>query len=126
MQLLSVFAGVGVLLAALGIYGVLGHEFRARRREIAVRLALGGSRQDILSLLSRRWLALVAAGTVGGLLASMGTTRIVQGLLFDAAATDPRILATVVAVLVAAAALAALGPVRRAMKVDPASALRQD
>lgn len=126
MQLLSVFAVVGLLLGALGVYGVLGHEFNARRREIAVRLAIGGSRQDILALLSRRWFALVAAGTFIGLLASLGSIRIVEGLLFDVAATDLRVLATVVAILVLAAALAALGPVRRAVKVDPVSALRQE
>lgn len=126
MQLLSVFAVVGLMLGALGMYGVLGHEFSARRREIAVRLAIGGSPQDILSLLSRRWFALVAAGTLGGLVASVGSARIVEGLLFDVAATDPRVMAWVIAILVVAAALAALGPVRRALKVDPASALKQE
>jgi putative ABC transport system permease protein len=126
MQLLSLFAVVGLMLGALGVYGVLGHEFNARRREIAVRLAIGGSRRDILALLARRWFALVAAGALGGLFASLGSTRIVQGLLFDVAATDPRVVAAVIAILLGAAALAALGPIRRAMKVDAASALRQE
>jgi ABC-type lipoprotein release transport system permease subunit len=68
----------------------------------------------------------VAACTLGGLLASLGSTRIVEGLLFDVAASDPQVVVTVIVILVVAAALAALGPTRRAMKVDPVSALRQE
>lgn len=125
MELLSVFAVAGLLLGALGVYGVLSHEFRGRRREIAIRLALGGRSRDIVRLVSRRWLGLVGAGIAAGLAGAIGSIRLFESLLFGIAATDLRLIATVIGIVAAVAAVAALGPIRRVARVDPASFLRQ-
>ena len=126
MQLVSLFAGVSLLLGAIGVYGVLAHEFAARQREVAVRLSLGGSRRHIAGLLSRRWCVVIGCGMLAGLLGAFGSTRIVRGLLFDVTPTSPALLITVTTVLLAVAALAGLAPLRRALRTDPATALRRN
>ena len=126
MQLVGAFSIVGLFLGALGVYGVLAHEFGARRREIAVRLAIGGSHRGILALLWRRWSVLVVPGIAGGVAGALATSRLVESLLFETGLTDPMVIVAAVGVLVASAAVAAVAPARRALAVDPALTLRQE
>jgi hypothetical protein len=126
MQLVGAFSVVGLFLGALGVYGVLAHEFNARRREIAVRLAIGGSQRGILALLWRRWSVLVVPGIAGGVAGALATSRLVESLLFETGLTDPMVIAAAVGVLIVAAAVAAVAPARRALAVDPALTLRQE
>jgi predicted permease len=126
MRLLGGFAAVGVFLGVLGVYGVIAHEFGQRRQELAIRVAIGGRRPDILRLLGRRWLAVVGAGIVVGLAGATAAQRLVGSLLYGTGPSDPLVLAFSVSVLAVAAALACLGPVRRALSVDPIIALREE
>lgn len=126
MQLVGAFSAIGLFLGALGVYGVLAHEFDVRRREVAIRLAIGGSRGGILALLWRRWSVLVGAGIAGGAAGAAASSRLVESLLFDTGLTDPWVVVTAIAVIVVSAALAAVGPARRALTVDPALTLRQE
>ncbi len=126
MQLVGVFSVVGLFLGALGVYGVLAYEFNARRREIAIRLAIGGSHRGILGLFWRRWAVLVGLGVTGGLAGALASSRLVESLLFETGLTDPMVIVAAVSVLVVAAAAAAVAPARRALAVDPALTLRQE
>jgi len=126
MQLVAVFSAVGLLLGALGVYGVLAYEFASRRKEIAIRLAIGGSRRGIVALLWRRWSVLVGLGIVGGLFGALASARVVESLLFETGLSDPVVVVAATAALTIAAGLAAIDPARRALAVDPALTLRQD
>ena len=121
----SLFATAGLLLAALGLYGVLAFAVNADRREIGVRLALGAGRLDVVRLIGGRGLRLAAVGVVIGTAAaygvSIGLMRLVEGAKFDL-----RLLGVAVAVLLAAATLAIVVPARRALRVDPLTSLRAD
>lgn len=124
--LLGMFAIVGLLLAAIGIYGLLAFLVAERTAEFGVRMALGGTPANILPLVLGRGMTLVAAGAFVGLNASLAATRLLQSLLFGVTPTDAATFAVVVLVLGAAALLAAYVPARRAMRVDPAVALRHE
>ena len=126
MQVLSGFAIAGLLLGVLGVYGVMAHEFGSRRREIAVRLAIGGSRWDIVSLMGREWILVVGTGVVAGLAGTVASSRLIASLLYGTAPHDPRVLGASLGALLVAALFACLVPVRRAVLVDPAVALRED
>jgi len=124
--LLSLFAGLALVLTAVGLYGVLAYAVALRTREIVIRMALGARRGDILRMVVRRGLALALTGVGIGLLAALLTTRLLRGLLFHVAPTDP---ATFVAsgLLLAAVALAASWlPARRATRLSPMEALRRE
>jgi putative ABC transport system permease protein len=126
MLLLGVFAGTALVLAAIGIYGVIAYTVTQRTREIGIRMALGAQRTDMLGMILRQSLTVVVIGIAIGLVASFGATRLVASLLYGVGANDVLTYASVVFLLGTAALLASYLPARRAMKVDPMVALRYE
>jgi len=124
--LIGTFAGSALLLAGIGIYGVIAAVVQQRTREIGIRLSLGATRAGVAVMVVRRCLSSVSAGAAVGLLAFWALRRFLASMLYDTSASDPRMLAIAVSVLAAAAALAAWIPARRAAHVDPAITLRLD
>ena len=126
MELLGIFAGVAVLLAAVGIYGVMSYSVSERTHEIGVRMALGAERSDVLGLIARLWLKLTLIGVAIGVALALGVARLISNFLFGVKPTDPLTYAAVAVGLSAVALLACYIPARRAMKVDPLVALRYE
>jgi putative ABC transport system permease protein len=124
MVLLAAFAVCALLLAVVGIYGVVSYSVTQRTRELGVRMALGAGAGDTLRLVLRRSMLLVVGGTVCGLLASVALTRVMSGLLYDISPLDPIVFVGVSSVLAAAGFVASFIPARRATRVDPMIALR--
>jgi putative ABC transport system permease protein len=124
LVLLGSFAGVALLLALIGIYGVISYAVVQRTGEIAIRMALGAQRSSVWKLVLRQGAALSAAGIVIGILASLGLTRLMSTMLFHVRPMDPVTLASVAAVVLATATLASFLPARRATRIDPMQALR--
>jgi ABC-type antimicrobial peptide transport system permease subunit len=122
--LIATFAGSALLLAGIGIYGVIASVVQQRTREIGIRLALGASRSTVALAVARRCLASVATGAVVGLLAFWPLRQVLASMLYDTSTGDPRMLAIAVAVLALVATLAAWIPARRAAHVNPATTLR--
>ncbi len=122
--LLSVFAGFALLLAGVGIFGVVSYGVVQRTREFGIRMAVGAERRDIVRLVLRQSLTPVLTGAMAGVLGAVVLAVLFRGLLFGVRATDPAILAAVVAVLALVAMGSALLPAMRASRVDPATALR--
>lgn len=125
-QMLSVFAALAMLLAALGIYGVMSYSVSQRTHEIGVRLALGASRQHVLKLMIWQGMKLAGLGMVIGLAGALALTSLMKSLLFGVSTTDPLTYGVVVSVLAVVALLACYLPARRATKVDPIIALRYE
>ena len=124
MRLLAGFAGVALLLAGIGLYGVVSYGVAQRTREVGVRVALGATRSDVLRLILSSGAVLVSLGLAVGVAAAVGTTRLLGSLVFGVSPLDAPTFAMAGAVLVAVAAAAHLIPARRALRVDPAVALR--
>ncbi|MCL4853572.1 MAG: FtsX-like permease family protein, partial [Bryobacteraceae bacterium] len=124
--LLGAFAATALLLAVIGIYGVMAYSVSQRTREIGIRMALGARRGEIVGMVVRQGINLAVAGITTGILAGLALTRLMAGLLYDVNPNDPWIFALVVAALVAAALLAAGGPALKAARVDPLIALRYE
>ncbi len=124
MLLLAIFAGVALVLAAVGIYGVMSYSVAQQTREIGIRMALGAQRSDVLKMTVIQGLRLVGLGLVIGLVAAFILTRVMATLLFGISATDPLTFIVISLVLLAVAILASYIPALRATKVDPMVALR--
>jgi putative ABC transport system permease protein len=125
-MLLAAFAGLALLLAMVGLYGVIAYGVSQRTQEIGVRMALGAQRADILRLVLSQGVLLTAAGVVAGLAISLAMTRAISGLLYGVSAFDPITYAAVTLLITLVAMLACYIPARRAMRVDPMIALRYE
>ena len=126
MLLLTVFASVALLLAAIGIYGLMAYSLEQRTQEIGIRMALGAQREQMVKLMLGQGLRLAGIGIALGLAASFGLTRLLSSLLFGVKAGDPVTFAIVAAILGAVALIAAFVPARRATRIDPILALRHE
>jgi putative ABC transport system permease protein len=126
MLLLTIFAGVAMLLAATGLYGVMSYSVAQRTKEIGVRMALGARRPSVLALVVKQGMLLVLMGIAAGTILSLAMTRLISGMLFGISATDPLTFAGVAALLGAVAFLANYLPALRAASVDPMVALRYE
>ncbi len=126
MTLLGVFGLLAIVLAAVGIYGVISYSVSLRAREVGIRMALGAARADVLRLVLRQGLVLVGAGLGAGVAASFALTRYMESLLFQVKPADVLTTSVVVVLLSAVALLASYVPARRATKVDPMVALRYE
>src|SRR5262249_51820799 len=125
-RLLTIFAALALLLASVGTYGVLAYDVAARMHELGVRVALGALSGDVVRVVGRRTLALVIPGLLIGLAGALAVTRVLQKSLFEVTPSDPETLLAVSGVLLVVALIAGLAPMRRAMRVDPMTALRSD
>jgi putative ABC transport system permease protein len=126
MLLLSIFAGLATLLAAIGLYGVISFSVAQRTKEIGIRMALGGQRSDMLQMVLRQSGLLVLLGVLIGVPAALGVTRLLGTMLYGVGSADFFIYTTVVVLLVVAALLASIIPAFRATRVDPMVALRYE
>jgi putative ABC transport system permease protein len=126
LQILVFFAATAMLLAAIGIYGVMAYFVSQRVREIGVRMALGAQRGDVLKLVVRQGMSLALVGVVLGLVTSLFLMRLITRLLFGVSSADPATLVIFTALLAAVALLANYIPASRAARIDPMVALRHD
>jgi putative ABC transport system permease protein len=124
MTLLGAFALLALLLASIGIYGVLSYMVGQRSKEIGVRMALGAQKVDVLSMILKDGARMTLVGIILGLAGAMALTRLMRTMLYGVSSTDPLTFISVAALLGAIAMLACYVPARRAMKVDPMEALR--
>lgn len=126
MTLLSVFAGLALMLAIIGIYGVVAYSVTQRTHEIGVRMALGAKRRDVLRLVLGQGMVMAGLGIAFGIVGSLALSRLLQGYLYRIKPTDPLTLAAACAILAIAAILASYLPARRAASIDPMRALRSE
>jgi ABC-type antimicrobial peptide transport system permease subunit len=126
MTLLTVFAAIAMIMAALGVFGVLSYTVTQRTRELGIRLALGAAPGAVRRMVVSQGLGLVAAGLAIGLAGSFALTRVMGGLLYGVAPTDPLTFATVGVLLALVAVAASYLPARRATRIDPILALRAE
>jgi putative ABC transport system permease protein len=124
--LLTVFAGIALALAAIGIYGVMAYGVSQRTHELGVRMALGAQTRDLLFLALRQGLRLTLLGAALGLAAAWGVTRWMKKMLFEVSETDPLTVVFVTGFLIGVALLACWIPARRVTKIDPLTARRQE
>jgi ABC-type antimicrobial peptide transport system permease subunit len=126
MLLLGIFAGVALVMACLGLYGLMAYAVAQRTRELGVRMAIGASRRQVLGLVLAQGARLALVGSAIGVAGSLALTRVIQGQLYETRATDPLTIGAVVVLLTVVTLLATLLPAHRATRIDPVSALRED
>jgi len=126
MTLLTLFAGLALVLASIGIYGVLSYLVGQRTQEIGVRMALGAKQSDVLRMVLGDGARMTLVGVIIGVVAALVLTRLMASMLFGVKPTDPVTFVGVAAVLFAVALLACYVPARRAMNVNPVEALRHE
>jgi ABC-type antimicrobial peptide transport system permease subunit len=126
MLLLGVFGVVALSLAAIGIYGIMSYAVNRRTREIGIRMALGGAPADVLRLVVGQGMRLAIVGLSLGIVAALGSTRMMDKLLFGIRPNDPVTFVTITLLLVGVALLATWIPARRAVRTDPTTALRTE
>ncbi len=126
MTLLSIFAAIALLLAAIGIYGLMSYAVAQQTQEFGIRMALGADRPDLLRLILKQGMKPATAGVIAGLLMALAATRLLSSLLFGVKTYDPFTFGTVAVLLLFVALFSTYLPARRAMKVDPAVALRNE
>jgi putative ABC transport system permease protein len=124
--LITAFASLALLLAVIGLYGLIAYTASQRTREIGIRVALGAQRQNILTLILKAGMSLTFAGTIVGVVASLATTRFLRSLLFQVSPTDVSVLISVSFLLLVTAFVACYIPARRAARLDPIVALRYE
>ncbi len=126
LLLIGIFSALALVLAMIGIYGVMAYEVAQRTHEIGIRMALGADRGGIASLIARQSLPVALIGIACGLGAAAALARLMRGMLYQIDPADPVTFASVAALVLIVATLAALVPARRAMRVDPMIALRHE
>jgi putative ABC transport system permease protein len=124
--LLAIFAGLALVLAAIGVYGVIAYAVTERTREIGIRMAIGAQGRDVLRLMMKSGVSAVTAGVGLGLAGSFALTRVMSSLLYGVSATDPVTFATITGLVTAVALTACFIPARQATRVDPIAALRYE
>ena len=125
-SMFGVFGALALVIAAVGLYGVIGYAVSQRTHEIGVRMALGARGGDVLRMVMRQGASLAIAGALGGLLGALAVTRFLRAMLFGVTPLDPAAYVGAGALLLAAAALACYLPARRAARLDPVRALRAE
>jgi ABC-type antimicrobial peptide transport system permease subunit len=125
-QLLGTFAGLALLLAAIGTYGILAYSVSERRREIGIHMALGATRRNVMNTVLGQGLRLTALGLAIGLAAAFALTRVLQAQLFNVKATDPATISAVAGFIALVAFVACYIPAARATRVDPMVVLRDE
>ena len=126
MILLSAFAVLALMLAGIGLYGVISYLVGQRTREIGIRVALGAQREDVVRLVVKHAMKMALGGLPLGLIAALGLTRLLTGMLYGVTTTDPTTFAVITLLMTAVALLACFVPALRAAKVDPLVALRYE
>ena len=126
MLLLGAFAALALILASVGIYGLMSYTAGQRTHEIGIRMALGGRRRDVLQLILGEGAKLAAVGILVGIIGALGLTRLMSSLLFEVKPVDPAIFAMVAMLLALVALAACYIPAHRAMRTDPMVALRHE
>ncbi len=126
MLLLTIFAGSALLLAAIGIYGLISYSVAQRTQEIGIRIALGAESHNVRNLVVGQGMRLVSVGIVVGIAAAFGLTRLISSFLYGVKALDPLVFLTVPMLLIAVSLFATWLPARRATRIDPINALRYE
>jgi ABC-type antimicrobial peptide transport system permease subunit len=126
MLVLTIFAGAALMLAAIGIYGLMAYSVQQRTQEIGIRMALGAEAQSVQNMIIRQGMGIALVGVGIGLVSAFGLTRIIASFLFGVTTRDPVVLVTVPLLLIAVALMGVWLPARRASQVDPVVALRTE